>query len=178
MCIRDRSDFDDLLQELTGLRYSPATKSMSEGLFTVIDSDGNGSLDWKEFYGGMALLCRGTPEEKIEVAFHMFDIDGNGYIDERELRRLVKRVGGSNDPYRVEQMVEQILAQADWTRDRRLNWEEFRRSAMAHGIINWVEATRQEVQAHVDAAKRGLPCLLYTSPSPRDLSTSRMPSSA
>ena len=25
---------------------------------------------------------------------------------------------------------------------------------------------------------RGIPCLLYTSPSPRDLSTSRMPSSA
>ena len=25
---------------------------------------------------------------------------------------------------------------------------------------------------------RGMPCLLYTSPSPRDLSTSRMPSSA
>ena len=28
------------------------------------------------------------------------------------------------------------------------------------------------------AVVKGLPCLLYTSPSPRDLSTSRMPSSA
>ena len=28
------------------------------------------------------------------------------------------------------------------------------------------------------AVRKGYPCLLYTSPSPRDLSTSRMPSSA
>ena len=31
---------------------------------------------------------------------------------------------------------------------------------------------------HVDAAQHYSTCLLYTSPSPRDLSTSRMPSSA
>ena len=29
-----------------------------------------------------------------------------------------------------------------------------------------------------DGNEKGIPCLLYTSPSPRDLSTSRMPSSA
>ena len=36
-----------------------------------------------------------------------------------------------------------------------------------------------ESNTHVDLIDMGLPgCLLYTSPSPRDLSTSRMPSSA
>ena len=43
-----------------------------------------------------------------------------------------------------------------------------------------------EIQKHLDGANHGLwsakalveACLLYTSPSPRDLSTSRMPSSA
>ena len=33
-------------------------------------------------------------------------------------------------------------------------------------------------EAELTAAARALGCLLYTSPSPRDLSTSRMPSSA
>ena len=33
-------------------------------------------------------------------------------------------------------------------------------------------------ELHGFAKKLGIPCLLYTSPSPRDLSTSRMPSSA
>ena len=31
---------------------------------------------------------------------------------------------------------------------------------------------------HLDSVAQDVPCLLYTSPSPRDLSTSRMPSSA
>ena len=35
-----------------------------------------------------------------------------------------------------------------------------------------------EVNVSGEAAKHGFTCLLYTSPSPRDLSTSRMPSSA
>ena len=44
-------------------------------------------------------------------------------------------------------------------------------------IDTWVEL---EVSANVvdDSRIFGSPCLLYTSPSPRDLSTSRMPSSA
>ena len=33
-------------------------------------------------------------------------------------------------------------------------------------------------EAACDFVKTGMRCLLYTSPSPRDLSTSRMPSSA
>ena len=39
---------------------------------------------------------------------------------------------------------------------------------------------RDAHQAHVDLLTKAVPkdCLLYTSPSPRDLSTSRMPSSA
>ena len=37
---------------------------------------------------------------------------------------------------------------------------------------------RQQAKLHGLAADTGVGCLLYTSPSPRDLSTSRMPSSA
>ena len=43
------------------------------------------------------------------------------------------------------------------------------------------EAMRYGTELHAvaeDFIRDGTPCLLYTSPSPRDLSTSRMPSSA
>ena len=54
------------------------------------------------------------------------------------------------------------------------------------GVIGGVteEAQQQRLEQAVDsllavaAARTGRGCLLYTSPSPRDLSTSRMPSSA
>ena len=41
-------------------------------------------------------------------------------------------------------------------------------------VIDVANISRHEAQTLVDLK----PCLLYTSPSPRDLSTSRMPSSA
>ena len=41
-----------------------------------------------------------------------------------------------------------------------------------------VDSLESEIYSDVDAYKYEDICLLYTSPSPRDLSTSRMPSSA
>ena len=42
---------------------------------------------------------------------------------------------------------------------------------------DWI-ASRQAVEPSREFADQLMACLLYTSPSPRDLSTSRMPSSA
>ena len=48
-------------------------------------------------------------------------------------------------------------------------------------VREWLEIWTQTTSGLADdelANQQGLTCLLYTSPSPRDLSTSRMPSSA
>ena len=42
----------------------------------------------------------------------------------------------------------------------------------------WNEGGENRYQHHLPTTPEYEPCLLYTSPSPRDLSTSRMPSSA
>ena len=46
---------------------------------------------------------------------------------------------------------------------------------ITESILLHTDSTKKEA---IDEAKKLLDCLLYTSPSPRDLSTSRMPSSA
>ena len=46
----------------------------------------------------------------------------------------------------------------------------------SHGIMRVLEYVDEVKSGVLNASSR--PCLLYTSPSPRDLSTSRMPSSA
>ena len=43
---------------------------------------------------------------------------------------------------------------------------------------DWVEAHIDDPQVAIVEVDEDTSCLLYTSPSPRDLSTSRMPSSA
>ena len=47
---------------------------------------------------------------------------------------------------------------------------DFRQSNIEGELVGWVQEARTSAAAII--------CLLYTSPSPRDLSTSRMPSSA
>ena len=49
--------------------------------------------------------------------------------------------------------------------------------AVADDLLGLLEVASLDERRHVEA-DRGQICLLYTSPSPRDLSTSRMPSSA
>ena len=54
-----------------------------------------------------------------------------------------------------------------------LSWMSFQDNGDSTATI-----TGTPLDAHVDAGGTAITCLLYTSPSPRDLSTSRMPSSA
>ena len=45
-------------------------------------------------------------------------------------------------------------------------------------LQNWIDELEADYERMKAVEKEHLDCLLYTSPSPRDLSTSRMPSSA
>ena len=45
-------------------------------------------------------------------------------------------------------------------------------------LMSTTELEKQNLEAHVDLCSERYNCLLYTSPSPRDATLSRMPSSA
>ena len=51
------------------------------------------------------------------------------------------------------------------------------RAAVCHAIADLIEERREEFAREL-SLEQGKPCLLYTSPSPRDRQKSRMPSSA
>lgn len=42
-----------------------------ERLFSIFDLDGNGVVDCDEILSGIALLCKGTVEEKLELCFQV-----------------------------------------------------------------------------------------------------------
>ena len=83
-------------------------------------------------------------------------------------------VPGPSDPLEHLRVVELELALADLeTVEKRLADVE-RRSKLDKGLGDELDALRAANEALSD----GRPCLLYTSPSPRDRQKSRMPSSA
>ena len=52
--------------------------------------DNSGCIDFKEFLLAINVTSSGTPEQKLEWAFRMYDIDGNGTIDEKEMIKIIE----------------------------------------------------------------------------------------
>ena len=59
--------------------------------FTAWDTDGDGSIDFKEFITGLSTMERGTEDERLEMAFKVYDLDNNGKIDRDEMMTVLKR---------------------------------------------------------------------------------------
>ena len=106
----DRTKFQDALQALErhGLNEI-ANTPYSDRLFTLLDINEDGVVDFKEFISGFALLCKGSVEDKIKglfpvswclrewmriltviVSFNAYDKDGDGTISKDELAEMFK----------------------------------------------------------------------------------------
>lgn len=55
------------IDKATFLEYFPLPGIMGERLYAVFDRDSSGGVDFQEFLTGMALIYRGTVEEKKKV---------------------------------------------------------------------------------------------------------------
>ena len=51
-----------------------------------------GYLDFKEFILAIDMTNAGTAEEKLKVAFRMYDLDGNGELDLDEIHKIVEDI--------------------------------------------------------------------------------------
>ncbi|TEB13972.1 hypothetical protein C9890_0410, partial [Perkinsus sp. BL_2016] len=58
-------------------------------LFELIDVDGSGSVEIKEFLVGISSLTSAEPAEKLKLAFTLYDEDSSGTIETGELRKLI-----------------------------------------------------------------------------------------
>lgn len=70
-------------------------EELAEMALRMFDVDGDGSLDFREFLVGMAVLSNGSPDEKARLQFRVMDLDGNRYITHDEAAHMVRTVTGS-----------------------------------------------------------------------------------
>eukprot|EP01123_Difflugia_compressa_P006531 TRINITY_DN18797_c0_g1_i1.p1 TRINITY_DN18797_c0_g1~~TRINITY_DN18797_c0_g1_i1.p1 ORF type:complete len:308 (-),score=48.72 TRINITY_DN18797_c0_g1_i1:15-902(-) len=59
-------------------------------IFHAIDTDHNGVVDWKEWLLYASIISSGSPEEKLDFQFHVYDLDEDGTISFKDLTSILK----------------------------------------------------------------------------------------
>merc|ERR1712142_1174912 len=78
---------------LQSLPYSPETKvvviACVDRLFEAVDLDGAGQIDFREFLVSINSKHKGTTEQKLTIAFKMFDPKRSGTINYKHLNQAL-----------------------------------------------------------------------------------------
>ncbi|KAJ9682353.1 hypothetical protein PVL29_018299 [Vitis rotundifolia] len=118
---------DELATVIKSLEHS-TTKEELQTMMDEIDVDGNGTIEFGEFLNLMARKMKESEaEEELKEAFKVFDKDQDGYISANELRNVMFNLGEAL----TDEEAEQMIREADFDGDGKVNYEEFVRMMLA-----------------------------------------------
>lgn len=110
---------------LEGMRIAQVRIDLTslDNLFTIIDSNQNGKIDYTEFLAACLYSQTFLDSGLLKTAFQYFDIDGSGFITSDELREVL--TGGDISVTLNESDITSMIREADKNRDGRIDYMEF-----------------------------------------------------
>ena len=57
--------------------------------FIAFDKDKSGFIDFFEFISAIGIFAKGNPEDKLRLAFDIYDQNNDGFIEKKEAEQIV-----------------------------------------------------------------------------------------
>ncbi|XP_012943057.2 dual oxidase [Aplysia californica] len=106
-----------------------ANSDFVEHFFSLIDSDRNGYISFREFLNAVVLFSKGSIQEKLQTMFYMYDIDGTGYMSKKQIgqmfRSLLEMAQGDMSQENVDMLVSSLCTQSGLAPKDRYSFEDF-----------------------------------------------------
>ncbi|KAF9139047.1 hypothetical protein BGX30_008436 [Mortierella sp. GBA39] len=162
------------------LHSSPLDDVFLTRLFSAFDTNPSiKGVNFKEFIEGLSVFMKGTPDEKLELSFKLYDIDHAGYITrpglERAMTQLHSVVAGStqDETHQIQELVKRIFDDLDVNNDGKLSLEEYKLNSMKEPLI--IDFLGQFLADQTDSGANSICSALSVPPSPRSGSSPPSP---
>jgi len=115
-------DLEEFFEHLSEEKTPFATQ-----LFTLIDENASGELDFNEFLVGLWNICTFEEESLLRFAFDLVDTDGSGYVDGDEMEGMIKNLHGTKYNKNLFIHTKKVLKQYDTNGDNQFSFDEFKK---------------------------------------------------
>ncbi|CAO3638710.1 unnamed protein product [Cunninghamella echinulata] len=144
-------------------KYVPSVSSNDDvflkRLYAAFDVDDNKTIDFEKFVDGLSKFMKGTPEEKLELSFKLYDVKHAGYLTrpnlERVMIQLSQAVSEEDQTHEIKTMVGRMFDDLDIDEDGRLTFEEYKLSVMKEPLV--VDFLEQFLHEHHIAQYSNVP---------------------
>uniref|UniRef100_H2Z327 NAD(P)H oxidase (H2O2-forming) n=1 Tax=Ciona savignyi TaxID=51511 RepID=H2Z327_CIOSA len=110
------------------LKLKP-TSMFVDQMFTTADTDGSGSISFREFLDIMVLFTKGSPKDKAKLMFDMYDLDKSGELSMKEfkvmLRSMMDMVNASVATEQMDELVNTMLTTHGYQNKESLTLNDF-----------------------------------------------------
>uniref|UniRef100_U3K776 EF-hand domain-containing protein n=1 Tax=Ficedula albicollis TaxID=59894 RepID=U3K776_FICAL len=109
-------------------------------VFSIFDRDNDGCITVVEWVEGLAVLLRGTLEEKMKLCFTVYDLNGDGYISKEEMFQMLKnslliQPADEEPDEGVKDLVEIALKKMDHDHDGKLSFTDFEKAVRDENLL-------------------------------------------